>query len=259
MDAKIKKKSQVTVFIIIALMIVLAILLLFFVNYLPKMERADDSNPQYTQATIESCTRQATEEAIRLLSIHGGDITAEGSVTYEDEQIAYLCYNSNFYETCVNQKPLLIEHIEKEITTFVTPRIDKCFSELEYKLRNDGRYDIEDSGKMYVKTSLFPKQVIVEIERKVTFAKGEEVRKFDDFKMIMIHPIYNLAKIASEIVNQNTAFCHFDLLGFMIMNPAYDITETITGNADKIYVVKERQTGQGFNFAIKTCPLPPGY
>jgi len=77
--------------------------------------------------------------------------------------------------------------------------------------------------------------------------------------MNLVHPIYNFAEIAMEIVNQESHFCNFDELGFMIMNPRFDVVKFITGDADVIYMIKDYETNQKFRFAIRSCTFPPGY
>ena len=89
--------------------------------------------------------------------------------------------------------------------------------------------------------------------------RNQESREFDNFKMIMAHPIYDLAEITMEIANQESRYCNFDELGYMILHPKYDITKFITGEADIIYTVTEISTGEKLTFAVTSCELPPGY
>ena len=247
------KKSQITIFIILGLIIVVGFFIVFLLMKPPEVKVIDEKNPQ---AFIESCTREGVEEAIELLSKGGGDISPKGFIAYEGEEITYLCYNANFYDPCINQRPLLVEHIEREITNHVTPIIAGCFNDLENKL--EGRYDVEVSG-MKVKTTLQSKNVVVKISKEFKMTRKGESRDFTEFRMHMANQIYDLAKIAMEIVNQEISFCNFDELGFMILNPKYDITKFITGEADVIYTITNLETDQKFTFAVRSCKLPEGY
>jgi len=74
----------------------------------------------------------------------------------------------------------------------------------------------------------------------------------------MIHPIYNLAEISMEIVNQEIVYCNFDELGYMILHPEYDIIKFITGSANTIYILTDRPSNIKFQFATRNCLLPPG-
>ena len=247
------KRSQITIFIILGLVLIVGFMIVFLLINPPEVKVIDEKNPQ---AFIESCTEGAVEEAIDTLSKKGGDISPKGYISYNGTEITYLCYNENIYDPCINQRPLLIEHIEKEITNYITPIVTECFNDLENKLRDN--YDVESSG-LKVETRLQSKNIAVKINRNIKITREGEVREFNEFRMHLISPIYDFAKIAMEIANQESRFCNFDELGFMIFYPNFDVTKFITGDADIIYVIKEVSTDQKFTFAVRSCTLPPGY
>lgn len=247
------KRSQVTIFIILGLIVVVSFIIIFLFFNPPEIRMVDENNPQ---AFIESCTREAVEESINLLSKRGGDINPIGYVTYDGENIAYLCYNEEFYESCVNQRPLFVEHIEKEITNYITPIVAECFYDLKSKLEK--RYEIEES-QIDIKTKLQSGHISVTINKNFKTIRKEEIREFNEFGMNMVHPIYEFAKISMEIVNQEIKYCDFDELGFNILHPKYDVKKFITGDSDIIYNIKDSETGEQFKFAIKSCTLPVGF
>jgi hypothetical protein len=247
------KLAQVTIFIILGLIVVVGLIIVFFLFNPPEIRIVDENNPQ---AFIESCTRQATEEAISLLSPRGGDISPKGYIPYEGEDITYLCYNERFYESCVNQRPLLVEHIEEEITKHITTIVADCFFDLRQSLGN--RYDVEE-GEMAIRTRLQSGHVTVKIDKNFKISRSGDVRDFNQFRMNMVHPIYEFAKISMEIVNQEILFCNFDELGHNILHPQYDVRKFITGNSDIIYTIIDIDTEESFVFALKSCTLPPGY
>lgn len=246
-------RGQIAIFIILALIIIIGVIIIFLLFNPPEVKVLDEKNPQ---AYIESCVRETVEDAINITSMQGGDITPKGYVRFNSEEITYLCFNYNNYYQCINQRPLLIEHIENEITDYIRPKIMNCFGDLQKGLEK--RYDIETS-EMDVETQLHSRNVIVKINKKFEMSRGDEVREFNDFSMHMVHPIYDLAKIAMEIVNQESRFCNFDELGYMILYPKYDITKFLTGDTDIIYKIKERSTNREFTFAVRSCVLPAGF
>ena len=247
------KRSQVAIFIILGLIIVVGLIIVFFLFKPLEISVVDENNPQ---AFVESCTRQATEEAISLLSPRGGDISPRGYISHEGEDIKYLCYNERFYESCINQRPLLVEHIEDEITKQITPIIADCFFDLRQSLGN--RYDIEES-EMIIDTRLQSGHVAVKIDKNFKISRRGDVRDFNQFRMNLVHPIYELSKISMEIVNQEISYCNFDELGYNILHPQYDVQKFITGNSDIIYTLRDIETEESFVFAIKSCTLPPGF
>ena len=247
------KKGQITIFIILALILVVGFILVFLVMNPPETKIIDDKNPQ---AFIETCTKEAVEEAIEIISKSGGDINPRGFISYKDEDITYLCYASDVYFPCTNQRPLLIEHIENEITKHITPIVSDCFFSLKQKIEKT--HAIETSG-MEIKTTLHTKSISVEINKKFKIIRNGESTDINTFRMRFVHPIYDLAKIAMEIVNQESKYCNFDELGYMIVYPKYDITKFITGEADIIYIIEDISTKNKFKFAVKSCELPPGF
>ncbi|MEN9626136.1 MAG: hypothetical protein RL557_464 [archaeon] len=251
--ARFMKKSQITIFIIIGLIFVVALAILFLLIKKPDIKILDDKTPQ---PFIESCTQEAVEDAIAILSKQGGDIAPKGYLSYNSENIVYLCYTSEYYEPCINQRPLLIEHIQNEITAYITPRVQDCFFELEGSLSS--RYDVE-STPLVITTLLQPKTIVITVDKKFNMAREEEVMNFDHFKITLAHPLYNLAEIAMEITNQESLYCNFDELGYMILYPSYDIESFITGESNIVYKVTERSSEQAFAFAARSCPLPSGY
>ena len=261
MDAKInfnrimpeRKRSQVTIFIIFGLIFVVLILIIIVLRFPNNTPIVDDNTPQ---SFIESCTKDAIKEAIERVSENAGSLKPQISVMYKNINRTYLCYTSSNFKPCVNQQPKLIEHIETEINNSITPKIINCFNAMDSQLKN--RYELE-TGDLSIVTKLEPRQVVVTVYKKMILKRGESTREFNSYKTVYTHPIFNLAEIANIIVNQETQFCNFDSLGYMILYPDYDITKFKTGNSDIIYNIKDRKTNEDFNFAIRTCILPPGH
>ncbi len=251
--SKINRKAQVTIFIILALIIVVAIALVFVLMRKPTVEISASTDPE---AYVERCIKDYVEETINILSEQGGDIVPEGSVMYQGKDITYLCYNANFYSPCVNQRPLLIEHIEDEITKYLDEKMKDCFSSLRDELEKRN-YDVS-LGSMSIETKLQSKRVTVTVNRKTEISKGQDVRKFEEFREAISHPIYDLAEIAMEIANQEARYCYFDVLGFMILYPNYDINK-FDLEKGTIYTIKDLTTNKKFTFAIRSCAMPPGF
>jgi hypothetical protein len=250
----IYKRGQVTIFIILALIIVVSIILLFLLIRKPQLQIEDIENPQ---VYIDSCVSEFTEEAINVLSEQGGDIAPEGSTMFRGKNITYLCYNANFYEPCIMQRPDLITHIEDEITYDIEPKIDNCFNALKEKLESKN-YNIE-MGNMQLQTELQSGKVVINIDRDFKMTKREETRSFDNFKSIIANPIKDLAEVAMEIANQEAKYCNFDILGYMIFYPEYNLDKFRPGDGDVIYYLRHIQTNKRFVLAIRSCALPPGF
>lgn len=249
-------RGQVTIFIIFALIIVVIIAIIFLLKLKTNvvMQIINENNPQ---GSIETCTKQAVEDALERITINGGDINPGFSVKYKNDDIVYICYSGEYYRPCAYQRPLLVEHIQRELVNDITPKIEDCFQKLKMKIGESS--SVTDSPGIKVFVNLFPKHIGIKIEKNFRIERGDSSVSFDKFNIVMLHPIYDFADIAMEVGNQQAKYCYFDSLGYMILNPSFNIEETITADNDKIYVVTERATNYKYQFAARSCPLPPGY
>ena len=123
------KRSQVTLFIIIAIVIVAVIFLLFYSKI------SDVFVPSTPEIQLQSCVEDELEEAIELVSARGGSIEPEHGFMYGGENIEYLCYTNEYYQTCSNQQPLLKQHIEREILDYIEPEAKNCIENNKQELR----------------------------------------------------------------------------------------------------------------------------
>ena len=111
------KKGQLTIFIIIAIIIVAVLLFLFY----PRIKTIV-SGPS-PSSYIEKCTEDATKEVLEKLEAQGGSLTPENYILYEDNKVDYVCYTNEYYKRCTMQKPFLKQDIEKEITEYIEPKV----------------------------------------------------------------------------------------------------------------------------------------
>jgi len=248
------KRSQVTIFIIFAIVIIIGIVLAFYL-----VGRADPdtgrSEPQNPKKYIDKCTRDAVEDSIEKILTNGGEIEPELTIIYQGENYTYLCYQQNYYIPCVNQKPMLKKSIEEELKRDTKEEIKECFDSVKDELEDKG-YNISDSSLDYG-VELVPDNVLININKKMDIVKGENSESFKDFDTKIPSAAYGLVDTAREIVSQEARFCNFEDLGFMILYPKYDI-KLITYDGSKVYKIKQRTTGEEFMFAIRTCVMPGG-
>ncbi len=247
----VSKRSQLAIFIIVALLIVVVALIIFLLWRRP----TSGTITQDPQSYIETCIQENAEQAINILSEQGGDINPELNINYMGGNYTYLCYNQGNYHSCINQRPMLIEHLQQEITDYVEPKVNQCFQNLKTELEDRG-YEISMAGAT-INTELQTKRAIVSVKRKFVMTRGRETKEFENFQAKIATPLYELAEISMEIVNQEAEFCNFENLGFMIIYPEYDIRK-INYEGNLIYTVTDLQTSHSFKFAVRTCVLPAG-
>jgi len=250
------KKSQVTIFIIIAILFIVGIMLFFFLMRVKKINIEQQLSPN---SYIESCVRDAVDESVNIMLPQGGYISPKNYILYENNKIAYLCYNKNYYHGCINQEPNYIKHLEEEIADYITPKINECFYSLKSELEK--RKNQVEIGELKIEVKVVPNRIEVEIDTDFKVSKNEVSDKYKEFKIRKISPLFELADIAREIANQEAKYCNFEYLGFMLFYPKFNIDKKSIGQgetASKIYIIEDRLTRKKLNIAIRSCAIPPG-
>lgn len=257
-EIKKGKRGQTTLFIIIAILIVAAIILFFLLRGKQEIEffQPSISDPQ---EYIEKCARDSVLEAINIMLPQAGYISPQSYKLYENNKVGYLCYINKYYETCISQQPMYIEFLEEEIKNYIESKIKDCFYSLkqEYQKR---QYSV-DEGALSLNVELAPKQVEIVLNKKFEISKNEETRNYNEFKVKVNSPLYDLAVVAQEIASQEAKFCYFDCLKFSMNYPAFAIEKVPLGSeetASDVYKIKDKKTGKELLIAIRSCALPGG-
>jgi len=87
--------------------------------------------------------------------------------------------------------------------------------------------------------------------------KDGTVQNFENFDTSILSSIYDLVRVARDVVNSESQYCHFEYNGYMLLYPKYDIRR-IDYDDSKIYRVIDRKSGEEFKFATRSCAMPPG-
>ena len=103
------KKGQVTIFIIIAIVIIGVAILFFFL--IPETKVTPGFDEQNPSAFIQTCIEDKISGAVETVSLQGGSIEPINSILYQNSKVEYLCYTTEYYVPCIVQQPLLQQHI----------------------------------------------------------------------------------------------------------------------------------------------------
>ena len=195
-----RNRGQVTIFIILALILVVVIIILFLLKNPPQVDNSDDKNPQMY---IETCTEQSVQNALSIISKYG-DIPPRANVMYKNNNLTYLCYTSDYYKSCINQQPKLIEHIQDQINNYINNNISDCFDSL--KLILEKKYNVQ-MGDMELKTVLKPGEILIQINRKLVMSRDKDKREFNTFKILINHGVENgMKKTVSQLFKTKQRF-----------------------------------------------------
>lgn len=259
----LNKEGQLTIFIIIGILLIAGILIFFLFRMgiiTETLIGGEEINPN---AFLSSCLEPKVKESVKIISSQGGFISNPLNRTFRfnDEttftDISYLCYNQNYYLPCINQQPILIKHIEKEIKNHISEGARECFDDLSLNLQNQN-YEV-DATYMDFEIELKSKKINVDIDSRLALTKRGETLRYDGFKIVIPSRIYDSAKIAEEIINQEAVYCNFQTQGYMMLYPQWSIKRFVTGDSTKIYTVKHIDGADKFKFAVRGCVMPPGF
>lgn len=250
-----KKKSQVTLFIIFAILIFISLISFFFLKIKSYPEKRLTINPQ---EQIESCIKEELLKVLPIIMEQGGVFNprkiSDESVLYEDKYTKYLCYSSGKREKCFINTPLLKSSIEEEIEKATIEGVKKCFENLRKKLAG---YDYKEEEQFNYSIEISPSFLTAKVNKEITISKGDSLKKFNSFVFKEPSPLFDFILITNDILvkevscNCGKESCTADTLG--LSNNNFKVSVFIAGNGEKVYKIEDMITKQKFKFAVRNC------
>lgn len=257
-----KKRGQVTIFIIVGIILISAIVLFFTFreDIFKETTQKPEENPELF---LKLCMEDKIKEAVEVISLHGGYPNNElyRSFKFEEEEIivniSYLCYNQNNYLPCINQKPMFLQDLKQEIKNYISSDVENCFNEMTESFNQKGY----ETGIDYrdFEVELLPKRIIVQTDSEIDLTKSGETTKQENLKVQVASRLYEIAFVVQELVNQEARFCYSENLGIMLIYPEFIIEKFRTGDSTVIYTVENKDSKEKFRFAVRGCVIPPGF
>jgi len=249
-----ENKGQVTIFIIIGIVLVVAIVGMFVFLGDADVDVPVDLDPK---EFVDKCVRDVVEESVELM-LNGGEASMTHSIMYDGAGYNYLCYQADYYLPCYNIHPMLETQIEEEIYADTFEDVQDCFDSMSAEFQDQG-YEVgcgNVCGTVYT-VDLVPGNVRVNLRKEFYVSRGEAVQNFDDFDTDIVSAIWELVGVARDVVNSESTYCHFERNGYMLLYPRYDIHKTDYSDS-KIYRVTDEMTEDEFKFAVRSCAFALG-
>lgn len=253
---RLKKKGQVTIFIIIAILIVGAIITLFYLTSSPDKKINPQENPQ---SFIEECLRDEIKESTDKILPQGGVINPQPFLLFNETNVQFLCYIEEEKQQCEILEPMLKEKIEQEIVKNTQSKINSCLNKLEDSFDN---YDYSAGPTEYL-VEISPNIIKGIINKKITIAKDGQTQEFTTFVSTQYSPIFDFILISNQIMREEATCvcgeetCSADVVKLSSANNDYELELFVTGKNEKIYTIRDIKTKQEFNFAVRNCILLP--
>ena len=248
-------RGQVTIFVIVAVILVAIISVILFLKGNKTSFREQDFDDPQTY--LSSCIKERASLIIEQMLTGGGFTIPKDTVLYNAKQITYLCKNINNFDPCINQYPLYVTQLEKEFDSNIQDDAEQCFASLKQEL-TDKNYDVE-SGPVNVEAHFKPETVEIVLKSDLTLSKGDTSKKYERFDTYVLSKIQSIGFVVNEIVAQEAKWCYFSNDGFMLLYPEYDIRVYMMEDTTKIYTIKNKKSSETLRMATRGCAIPAGW
>ncbi len=244
-----EKRGQVAIFVIIALVIVSVLLLL--VVYPRIQTLTSEVNPS---DYMQDCLDPELTNVLPLLTSQGGYYTPTHYTLYKDQKIQYLCYTAENYQPCIIQQPLLVRHVQQEITSQLQPKAQQCIAALKQQYEREG-YTV-NLGSTQMNVSIIPGKIIVAFESPITVTKAG-TQTFRTFVVSKPTELYDLLLTATSILQFESTLGDSETSLYLQFYPNLKI-EKLKREADTIYTLTNVITDDTFTFATRSLVWPSG-
>ena len=248
-----KKRGQITIFILVAIIILVVGILIYFLY--PKIN-GDVSVTENPSLFMQSCVEDTLKDNVAEISMQGGSISPEHYILYKGDKIEYLCYTNEYYKKCVMQQPLLKKHIENEIKSSIDTVVYSCLDDLKKSYSKKG-YEVSlTQGDFSVE--LFPKKIKLRINKTLTLKK-QDTKIYNSLNVVLNNNLYELVSIAQNILNWEAHYGDAETTIYMTYYRNIKVEKKKQSDGSTIYILTDRNTGDKFQFASRSIAWPPGY
>lgn len=250
----INKSGQATIFIIIAVVLVAAVVIvaLFF----PDITQTITGQEFSPNGFLRDCVSPIVGESVSLLSKQGGYANPEGFALYNGEKVKYLCYTSEYYQTCAVQQPMIKNKFEKELKLLVENRANSCISNLKTEYEKRGFSVSASTAKSVVQIK--PSFIRIDFDSPMTVTK-DTTRTFEGFSVDLNSGMYELLFVAQSIVDFESTYGDSETNNYLQYYPDLKIEKTKLGDGTTIYKLSNVVTKEEFTFASRSLAWPPGF
>ncbi len=246
-EINMEKRGQVTIFIIVAIIIVVGILSYFL--WIKPTYITDKSGA----LGFEGCVEDVVEQAISELELKAGFINPEFTYAYNGQELTYLCYTNDYYETCTVQVPFLKNAFDEQMEQLIRSDIDSCYSNSIEDLKAQG-YSVS-TGTIEYDVLIEPSVVRVEIDAPTIVGS----QQFARFNVKVNAPTYDMVMIATSILQFETKYGDADTTAIMEFYPDYIVKKMKRSDGTTVYFLEHKILGNKFQFASKSLVWPAGY
>jgi hypothetical protein len=246
-----EKRGQATIFIILGIVLVVAVILFFVLTkteIIPPLLTPSDAASQIRDVDehVTDCLQEVGIEYVNILGAQGGYLNPGPDTfrMYNDSQVSYLCWNQEGLPTCTNRL-LTVSRMEEDLTDAISQGLQTCINVY------DVSQDIQAEEDWELEVDIAQENVVLTLFYPVEVAKGSDIATEDEFVQTLDVPLGNLYDVSQDIVNQHAVIGDFDPLLYMLEKLSQYTIYKNKPYPDVIYQVKEREHSFVFQFGIQ--------
>jgi len=199
------KRGQVSVFLIVAL-IVIAGIVSFFI-FRDKSELIGDNDKIFIYNNIDSCINSVSSEGVYFLGMQGGYY----DVPSPRQNYSYI-YIPKYYDEGEINIPKNKE-VEEELTKFINNNLALCLNDFK-NIKNNG-YEVT-SGDLSSDVSISNDYVDFSINYPLSFKKGDFVYNYKTFSKRLDLPLGNGIFLSKQLIDEQNKDASSFPTGFLI-------------------------------------------
>lgn len=206
----LNKRGQVTLFIIIAVIIIAGVAAYFiFRDSFSAENIPSEIDPIYTN--IISCLEETNKEGVEDLSLHGGyyDVPEAISIPYFAEDLPYYYLNSKEYVPSIDK-------VEGELEDYISNYLGNC---LNFEGFEEQGYDINE-GDLLVSVNINEDGIKTKLDYPLTISKGDSTKRLREFELEVDSNVEKLLFVSEEVVNS-----YSETVGFTCLTCLEEISE----------------------------------
>jgi len=133
--------------------------------------------------------------------------------------------------------------MESELEGVLSRDLPGCFDRMEREFASRNGVLVFGNG-LDVDVSLGVNKIDIEIGKKATITKNEEVRTFENYHVVIDSSLHKLGQVAMEIAEQEAGYpgsygCHFSSEGYSLVYPQLEVKNYELSEGSKVYVIKD--------------------
>lgn len=247
-----RKRGQITIFMIVGFVILLVIILIFGLRKAGVGISSSDflySKMDVVEKQVKDCTKEKLIESLEIIGKQGGTLDPVNYRMHGGNSVSYLCYNIPNKPECLN-KMVFNNDIENEVEEYLNFYVPQCL-DLE-GLKKSFFFPEVRSARYTSDVEIREEGVFVKINYPITLVKDETQLTLNDFTELDNVPIGKLLDVTYDIINSESRDGMFFSVPYMIANRGeVEIFVDQQEYPDKIYVLNQRNSNYIFQFGVE--------